>query len=68
MDIVMKKMDGITATKLIIDSFPHAKIITVTDFDDEMLREKAKSAGAYDYVINEDLYVLERIFENFNSN
>lgn len=68
MDIVMKKMDGITATKLIIDSFPHAKIITVTDFDDGMLREKAKSAGAYDYVINEDLYVLERIFENFNSN
>lgn len=63
MDIVMKKMDGITATNLIIDDFPDAKIIIVTDYDDNMLREKAKSAGAYDYVVKEDLSVLERIFK-----
>ena len=63
MDIVMKEMDGITATRQIINTYPDAKIIIVTDFDDKMLREKAKSAGAYDYVIKEDLYVLERIFK-----
>jgi CheY-like chemotaxis protein len=67
MDIVMKKMDGITATKHIIDSFPDAKVIIVTDYDDESLRQKAKLAGAYDYVIKEDLSVLEGIFENFDS-
>ena len=65
MDIVMKKMDGITATRHITDSFPGAKVIIVTDYDDESLREKAKLAGAYDYVIKEDLYVLEKIFEKF---
>ena len=63
MDVVMKKMDGITATRQIIDTYPDAKIIIVTDYDDKMLREKAKSAGAYDYVVKEDLYVLERIIE-----
>ena len=63
MDIVMKKMDGITATQQIIDTYPEAKIIIVTDYDDKMLREKAKSAGAYDYVVKEDLYVLERLFK-----
>ena len=68
MDIVMKKMDGLTATKQILNSFPDAKVIIVTDYDDEKLREKAKSAGAYDYVLKQDLTVLEKIFKNKFSN
>ncbi len=65
MDIVMKKVDGITATRQILSSFPDAKVIIVTDYDDESLRQKAKSAGAYDYVIKEDLSVIEKIFKNY---
>ncbi len=61
MDIVMKEMDGITATKQIKDSFPDAKIVIVTDYDDNELRKKAKSAGACNYVLKEDLSVLENI-------
>ena len=61
MDIVMKEMDGITATKQITDSFPDAKIVIVTDYDDNELRKKAKSAGACNYVLKEDLSVLENI-------
>lgn len=64
MDIVMKKMDGITATKQILTSFPEAKVIIVTDYDDKELRRKAKSAGACDYVLKEDLSVLEKILLN----
>jgi DNA-binding NarL/FixJ family response regulator len=61
MDIVMKKMDGITAAKQITNSFPEAKIVIVTDYDDKELRKKAQSAGACNYVLKEDLSVLEKI-------
>lgn len=64
MDIVMKKTDGITATKQIIDFFPDAKIIIVTDYDDDELREDAKSAGAFRYILKENLTELEKIFLN----
>jgi CheY-like chemotaxis protein len=68
MDIVMKQMDGITATKQITSTFPDAKIIIVTDYDDKELRIRAKSAGALYYVLKEDLSVLEKIFINNISN
>jgi len=68
MDIVMKKMDGITATTQIMNSYPDAKIIIVTDYDDIELRKRAKSAGARHYVLKEDLSVLEKIFLSNSSN
>jgi CheY-like chemotaxis protein len=68
MDIVMKEMDGITATKQIMDIYPDAKIIIVTDYDDEELRQNAKSAGAYNYILKENLSELEKIFLSNSSN
>lgn len=63
MDIKMKEMDGITATKEIISNFPDAKILMVTDFDDEEFRKAASENGATDYVLKED---LEDIFDILN--
>src|SRR5947209_1964835 len=53
MDIAMKKLDGIAATKQIRLAHPAAKIIIVTDYDDLALREVARSAGACGYVPKE---------------
>lgn len=55
MDVKMKEMDGITATRQIKASYPEANIMIVTDYDDPDLREAARSAGACEYVTKENL-------------
>lgn len=58
MDVKMKEKDGITATREITRSFPDAKILILTDFDDEELRKAAAQSGAIDYVLKENLEVI----------
>ncbi|MEP6947129.1 MAG: response regulator transcription factor [Acidobacteriota bacterium] len=55
MDINMKDVDGITATQQITAAHPEAKIMIVTDYDDEGLRRAAREAGAAEYVVKENL-------------
>ncbi|MEW6211874.1 MAG: response regulator transcription factor [Acidobacteriota bacterium] len=61
MDIEMKRMDGLSASRLIKDAHPEARIVIVTRYDDEKLREAARNAGACDYVPKENLLELRRI-------
>ena len=61
MDIKMSGLNGIAATKVIKSEWPEARIVIVTDYDDMILREAARRAGASDYVIKEDLRVLREI-------
>jgi DNA-binding NarL/FixJ family response regulator len=56
MDIEMKGMDGIAATKQIISAHPEAKIMIVTDHNDDNLRREAREAGACEYIVKEDLF------------
>ncbi|WP_102346357.1 response regulator [Bacillus sp. Marseille-P3661] len=51
MDLVMKEMDGIEATKMIIQSWPDAKIIIVTSFLDDEKVYPALEAGAVSYML-----------------
>ena len=55
MDIMMKEMDGLAATREIKAAFPEARIIILTNYDDAYLREAARSAGACQYVLKECL-------------
>lgn len=55
MDIDMKNVDGITATRQITTVHPEAKIIIVTDYNDADLRRAAREAGAAEYVVKENL-------------
>ena len=61
MDIEMKRVDGISATRLIVGQFPEARILVVTNYDDAELREAAHLAGARAYVVKENLLDLRRI-------
>ena len=63
MDVKMKEMDGIAATKEIISKYPDAKILIVTDFNDDELRSAAAHNGALDYVLKEN---LDEIFKIIN--
>lgn len=51
MDLVMKEMDGIEATKAIINAWPEAKIIIVTSFLDDEKVYPALEAGATSYLL-----------------
>jgi CheY-like chemotaxis protein len=55
MDIAMKDVDGIAATRQIIDADPKARVLIVTDYNDDVLRQAAREAGACQYIVKEDL-------------
>lgn len=55
MDIGMKNVDGITATRQITAAYPQARVLIVTDYNDDILRRAATDAGASGYVVKENL-------------
>lgn len=55
MDIEMKGVDGITATRQIMAAYPQARIMIVTDYNDDDLRRAAREAGASQYLVKENL-------------
>jgi CheY-like chemotaxis protein len=60
MDIGMKGMDGLTATRRLLARWPQARIVIVTSHDDDLLREQARQAGAVGYVLKENLLTLRQ--------
>jgi CheY-like chemotaxis protein len=60
MDIEMRRMDGITATRRLLEAYPEARVIIVTKYADEPLRAAARAAGACGYVLKENLLELRR--------
>ena len=61
MDWKMKRMDGITATRQIIAAYPQARILLVTNFDDDNLRRAGREAGAFSYIVKENLRSISEI-------
>jgi CheY-like chemotaxis protein len=65
MDIRMNDVDGIEATKHIKAADPKARIVIVTDYDDDVLRQAAMRAGACGYALKDNLLDLVRLLEAF---
>ena len=63
MDIRMDEVDGIEATRRIKAVDPTAKIIIVTDYDDDALRQAAIREGACGYALKDNLLELAHWFE-----
>jgi CheY-like chemotaxis protein len=63
MDIHLKETNGIEVTREITSVFKDARIIIVTNFNEEAFREAAREAGAIDYVLKENLLDLLAIIE-----
>ena len=49
MDVAMKELDGLRATKRIVGVYPGARILMLTQYDDPELRSAAERAGAVGY-------------------
>ena len=64
MDIEMPRVDGIAATRRIKAAFPAARIVMVTNYDEEELRAAALAAGACGYVLKENLLELRRLLQS----
>ncbi len=58
MDVRMARMDGLAATRTLLRADPEAKIVIVTDYDDDDVREAASEAGASGYVLKQNLTEL----------
>jgi CheY-like chemotaxis protein len=62
-DIRMKKRKGLAVAKQIKEIFPEAKLLIISEYDDETLREAASVAGASHYVIKERLIDITEILD-----
>ena len=63
MDLRMPHVDGITATVALRAAHPQARVIVVSDHDQEDVRRAAARAGAVAYVAKRDLTELRRLLE-----
>ena len=62
MDTGIKGIDGITAARQNTDTDPQARIMTVTDYSNDNLRRAALEAGAFRYIVKENLIdILETL-------
>jgi CheY-like chemotaxis protein len=61
MDVRMPLMDGLTATRQIRQHDPAARIVIVTDYDEDEVRTLASQAGAFAYVVKQDLTQLAEL-------
>lgn len=61
MDIEMEKLDGLSATKDILQHDPSARVIIVTSHDNESYRRAATEAGAADFVRKDDIMRLKKL-------
>ena len=64
MDIEMKTLDGISATRQIKAAFPDARVVIVTEYDNDDWRIEARDAGACGYVLKENLLEVRRILQS----
>ena len=62
MDVKMKNLDGIKATKEILTKFPAARIVIVSHFSDKDTQREALRAGAKIFIGKENLTELTDVF------
>jgi len=61
MDVRMSRMDGLAATRALRRADPRAKVVIVTDYDDDDIRGAASEAGASGYVLKQNLTELAEL-------
>ena len=64
MDVSMEPVDGLAATRHIIQAFPDARVVMVTQHADVSLRNAALEAGACGYLLKDNLLDVRRFLES----
>jgi two-component system response regulator DegU len=68
MDIKLRNVDGLTATKRIVARHPQARVIIVTNYDSPGFKDEARFAGACGYVLKNHLVELRHIIQTHLDN
>jgi DNA-binding NarL/FixJ family response regulator len=55
MDVKMKPVSGLQATRELKSAFPNAHVAIVTNYGDQEFRDEAKAAGADKYFLKDNL-------------
>lgn len=58
MDVNMKRLGGIAATRLLKAAFPESRVVMLSEHNDEDIRSAAGAAGASQYLVKDDLNAL----------
>jgi DNA-binding NarL/FixJ family response regulator len=66
MDVRMPGMDGLVATRALRCVDPQAKIVFVTDYDDDDIRSAANEAGASGYILKQNLTELAQLLRSIS--
>jgi CheY-like chemotaxis protein len=61
MDVRMKPVDGLTATRDITGRFPDSRILIITQDGNPRLKAAALSAGATEFLLKDDLSSIRQI-------
>lgn len=68
MDLLMPKMDGIMATRAVLEQYPQVKIIILTSSSEDYLIQEALEAGATGYMLkNSTIHTLAHAIRSANS-
>jgi two-component system response regulator DegU len=57
-------MDGLTATRQLLRHHPAARIIILTDYNEDELRSAAREAGACAYALKNNLTELDTVLKD----
>ncbi len=66
MDLEMRPLDGLTATRRIREIDAGSRVIIVSQYESRQLRDAAALAGASAFVLKENLSELERLISDLN--
>ena len=61
MDLQMARIGGLEATRRLMSVDHTARVLIVTDYDDVHWRAAAIDAGAYGYVVKDNLFEVRRL-------
>jgi CheY-like chemotaxis protein len=64
MDVRMPGLDGLAATRQICTRHPAARVIVVTDYQDDDVRAAALEAGAKEYVLKHEMNLLPEVLSS----
>jgi DNA-binding NarL/FixJ family response regulator len=64
MDINMQPLDGLSAMRAILEKYPNARIVIVSQHQDARTRSTALAMGAHAFVGKEDLMSIRSLIED----